>query len=311
MIRPAMSNSVELEHVTKRFGSFTAVDDLSLVVPDGSVYGFIGPNGSGKTTTLRMISRIYIPDQGVVRVLGEERHGAANDKVFYLPEERAIYPSMKVREAIQFFARLKGYEPSRQEINDWLDRVELPGVAEKKMNQLSKGMSQKVQFLAAVISKPKLAMLDEPFSGLDPINAAVVRDLIRTLADSGTTVIFSTHDMRMAEEMCDYVFMIYKGRKVLDGTLDQIHQQYGQDIIRTRVGEMETGVFQGLSGVESVAHHGNHVELRISKGADTQAILQMLMSRGRVAQFEVTNPSLQDIFIRIAAPTKEAIATLG
>jgi ABC-2 type transport system ATP-binding protein len=306
-----MSNSVELEHVTKHFGDFTAVDDLSLAVPEGSVYGFIGPNGSGKTTTLRMISRIYIPDQGVVRVLGEERHGAANDKVFYLPEERAIYPSMKVREAIQFFARLKGYEPTRIEIEDWLNRVELPGVADKKMNQLSKGMSQKVQFLTAVISKPKLAMLDEPFSGLDPINAAVVRDLIRTLSDAGTTVIFSTHDMRMAEEMCDFVFMIYKGRKVLDGTLDQIRNQYAHDMVRARVDGMDDRTFSGLPGVESVTNHGNIAELRISKGADTQAILQTLLTRGRVEQFEVTNPSLQDIFIRIAAPTKEAIATLG
>lgn len=306
-----MSNTVELEQVTKRFGDFIAVDNVSLAVPEGSVYGFIGPNGSGKTTTLRMISRIYLPDHGIVRVLGEERHGAANDKVFYLPEERAIYPSMKVREAIQFFARLKGYEPSRQEIEEWLDRVELPGVAEKKMNQLSKGMSQKVQFLAAVISKPKLAMLDEPFSGLDPINAAVVRDLIRTLSDSGTTVIFSTHDMRMAEEMCDYVFMIYKGKKVLDGTLEEIHSQYGQNVVRARVAQMSDRTFDALPGVEAVSNQGKHVELRMSQGADTQAILQTLMSRGRVDQFEVTNPSLQDIFIRIAAPSKEAIATLG
>lgn len=311
MIRNHMSNTVELEKVTKRFGDFTAVDDLSLAVPEGSVYGFIGPNGSGKTTTLRMISRIYLPDSGVVRVLGEERHGAANDKVFYLPEERAIYPSMKVREAIQFFARLKGYEPSRKEIEDWLVRVDLPGVAEKKMNQLSKGMSQKVQFLTAVISKPKLAMLDEPFSGLDPLNAAVVRDLIRTLSNSGTTVIFSTHDMRMAEEMCDFVFMIYKGKKVLDGTLDEIRRQHGQNIVRVRVNAASESTFAALPGVESVVHLGSVAELRVGKGTDTQAILRELLNRGKVDQFEVASPSLQDIFIRIAAPTKEAIATLG
>lgn len=306
-----MPNSVELDRITKTFGDFTAVDDLSLAVPEGSVYGFIGPNGSGKTTTLRMISRIYIPDRGVVRVLGEERHGAANDKVFYLPEERAIYPSMKVREAIQFFARLKGYEASRKEIEDWLERVALPGVAEKRMNQLSKGMSQKVQFLTAVISKPKLAMLDEPFSGLDPVNAVVLRDLIKSLRSAGTTVIFSTHDMRVAEEMCDFVFMIYQGRKVLDGTLDEIRAEYGRDVVRVRFSDAIDDVFRDLPGVEEVADHGKFAELRVAEDVDTQALLTALMVRGRVEQFELTSPSLQDIFVRIAAPTKEAIATLG
>ena len=194
-----MANAVELSHVTKTFGDFTAVDDLSLIVPAGSVYGFIGPNGSGKTTTLRMISRIYIPDHGTVKVLGEERHGAANDRVFYLPEERAIYPQMRVREALTFFAQIKGYSPTKAEILDWLEKVGLPGVAEKRMNQLSKGMGQKVQFLAAVMAKPELAMLDEPFSALDPMNAVVLRDLIGELRKQGTTVIFSTHDMRVAE----------------------------------------------------------------------------------------------------------------
>ena len=311
MILLAMPNSVELETVTKRFGDFTAVDELSLAVPQGSVYGFIGPNGSGKTTTLRMISRIYIPDSGVVRVLGEDRHGAANDKVFYLPEERAIYPSMKVREAIQFFARIKGYEPTPIEIDEWLERVALPGVADKRMNQLSKGMSQKVQFLVAVISKPKLAMLDEPFSGLDPVNAVVLRDLIRTLSDSGTTVIFSTHDMRVAEEMCDYVFMIYKGKKVLDGTIEQVKSTYGQDVIRVRMANSHDEMFAHLPGVEQITNHGNVAELRVGKQIDSQSLLKTLMSRGKVEQFEVTSPSLQDIFVRIAAPEQEAIATMG
>jgi ABC-2 type transport system ATP-binding protein len=304
-----MPFAVELEHVTKTFGSFTAVEDLSLVVPEGCVYGFIGPNGSGKTTTLRMISRIYVPDHGRVRVLGEERHGAANDKVFYLPEERAIYPQMKVREALTFFARIKGYEPTKQEILDALDRVGLPGVAEKRMNQLSKGMGQKVQFLAAVISKPKLAMLDEPFSGLDPVNAVVLRDLIGTLKKSGTTVIFSTHDMRVAEEMCDFIFMIYKGRKVLDGTLAQIRQQYGHDVIRVKMNGASD--LKNIAGVEQVVDHGNLQELRIADSADTQAILTELTHRGRVEHFEVTSPNLQDIFVRIASPEQEAMATMG
>lgn len=306
-----MPNAVELSHVTKTFGDFTAVDDLSLSVPAGSVYGFIGPNGSGKTTTLRMISRIYIPDSGVVRVLGEERHGAANDRVFYLPEERAIYPQMKVREALTFFARIKGYEPKKGEISEWLVRVGLEGAEEKRMNQLSKGMGQKVQFLAAVMAKPELAMLDEPFSGLDPVNAVVLRDLITSLRKQGTTVIFSTHDMRVAEEMCDFVFMIYKGRKVLDGTLDSIRHDYGRDVLRVKLRDAAPAAFDHLPGVNEVHDRGTVHELHTAPTADSQAILQLLASRGRVERFEIASPSLQDIFVRIASPEAEAMSTMG
>jgi ABC-2 type transport system ATP-binding protein len=306
-----MTNAVELAHVTKTFGDFTAVGDLSLVVPAGSVYGFIGPNGSGKTTTLRMISRIYIPDHGTVKVLGEERHGAANDRVFYLPEERAIYPQMRVREALTFFAQIKGYSPTKAEIHDWLEKVGLPGVAEKRMNQLSKGMGQKVQFLAAVMAKPQLAMLDEPFSGLDPMNAVVLRDLISELRKQGTTVIFSTHDMRVAEEMCDFVFMIYKGKKVLDGTLDAIRKDYGRDVLRVKLRGARSDAFDSLPGVNEVTDVGNLVELHTTPEADTQAILALLTQRGIVERFEIASPSLQDIFVRIASPENEAMATMG
>lgn len=302
--------AVELEHVTKTFGSFTAVDDLSLVVPAGSVYGFIGPNGSGKTTTLRMVSRIYMPDRGVVRVLGETRHGAANDKVFYLPEERAIYPQMKVRDALKFFSQIKGHTPTRKEIDDWLERVALPGIGDKRMNQLSKGMGQKVQFIAAVISRPRLAMLDEPFSGLDPVNAVVLRELIAGLRADGTTVIFSTHDMRVAEEMCDRVFMIYKGRKVLDGTLDEIRGEFGRDVVRLRLNDR--AALGEVPGIEHINDHGNLQELRLTPGTDAQEVLAMLMARGvSVEHFEVARPGLQDIFVRIASPESEAMATMG
>lgn len=301
--------AVELDNVTKRFGDFVAVDGVSLAVPEGSVYGFIGPNGSGKTTTLRMISRIYLPDAGTVRVLGEASHGASNDRVFYLPEERAIYPQMRVAEALKFFAQIKGHSPTRKEIDGWLDRVGLPGTGGMRMNQLSKGMSQKVQFVAAVISRPKLAMLDEPFSGLDPVNAVVLRDLIGDLRGSGTTVIFSTHDMRVAEEMCDRVFMIYRGRKVLDGTLAEIRAEHGRDLVRVGV---TGGAPRDLPGVEGIDDHGNLQALRLTPGTDPQSILAELIARGlRVEHFDTVRPSLQDIFVAIASPTGEAIATLG
>src|SRR5213594_2060333 len=186
-------HAVEIEHVTKTFAVHRAVDELSLAVPPGTVYGFIGPNGSGKTTTLRMIMRIFHPDLGKITVLGESRHGAANDQIAYLPEERGLYRSMKVRDVLRFYSELKGHTPARGEIDQWLDRMGLSGAGDKRVQALSKGMSQKVQFIATVIAKPKLVLLDEPFSGLDPVNAVVLRDLILDLRRQGTTVIFSTH----------------------------------------------------------------------------------------------------------------------
>src|SRR5215813_13130351 len=194
-------HAVEIDHVTKTFGAHTAVDDLTLAVPTGSIYGFIGPNGSGKTTTLRMIMRILHPDRGTIRVLGETSLGAANDRVTYLPEERGLYKTMKVRDILRFYAELKGFRDSRADVAAWLERLGLAGWAGKKVEALSKGMAQKVQFIAAVIARPELVLLDEPFSGLDPVNAEVFREAVLDLRRQGATVIFSTHDMNMAEKM--------------------------------------------------------------------------------------------------------------
>jgi ABC-2 type transport system ATP-binding protein len=298
-------NAVELINVTKTFGRQTAVDQLSLQVPAGSVYGFIGPNGSGKTTTLRMIMRIFYPDAGTISVLGESEHSAANDLVAYLPEERGLYRQMKVRDVLRFYARLKNHDPARGEIDDWLDRIGLGGTGGKRVSQLSKGMAQKVQFIATVIAKPKLVLLDEPFSGLDPVNAVVLRDMILDLRRGGATVIFSTHDMSTAEKLCDFIFMIYQGKKVLDGTLSAIQQQYGSDTVRVRA--QLNG--QPLPGVLKVTDHGNFQELRMSADADPQQILAELVRRGRVDLFEVSHPSLHDIFVRIAAPETETAQT--
>src|SRR5882724_7690299 len=201
-------SAVKIHEVTKTFGPFTAVDHLSLQVPRGTIYGFIGPNGSGKTTTLRMIMHILHPDRGEITVLGEKRHAAANDRVGYLPEERGLYKQMKVRDILRFYAELKGYRDSRTAVLSWLERLGLADWADKRVEALSKGMSQKVQFIAAVIARPELVLLDEPFSGLDPINAEVLREAVLGLRRDGTTVIFSTHDMSVAEKMCDLIFMI-------------------------------------------------------------------------------------------------------
>ncbi len=300
-------NAIELTHVTKTFGQHVAVDDLSLSVPAGSIYGFIGPNGSGKTTTLRMIMRIYLPDRGDIRVLGHD-HAGVLDSVTYLPEERMLYKSMKVFDVLKFFARLKGHNPSVAEMKDWLAKLKLEGWGDKKVEALSKGMTQKVQLIACLISKPKVVLLDEPFSGLDPVNAVVLRDAIFDLAETGTTVIFSTHDMSVAEKMCDFIFMINKGKKVLDGTLASIQQQYRLDTIRVRMADgNHNGVLTNLPGVTVVVDHGNLQELRIAAGANPQEVLQALIARGPVEHFEVAAPNLHDIFVRIAAPAEQQV----
>jgi ABC-2 type transport system ATP-binding protein len=297
-------NAVEIDHVTKTFGQHVAVDDLSLIVPRGTVYGFIGPNGSGKTTTLRMIMRILHPDKGELRVLGESVLGAANDRVGYLPEERGLYKTMKVRDILRFYAELKGFRNSAAAIDGWLGRLGLADWAGKKVETLSKGMSQKVQFIAAVIAHPELVLLDEPFSGLDPVNADVLREEILNLRRDGATVIFSTHDMSVAEKLCDFIFMIYKGRKVLDGTLESIQDAYGSDTVRVLLeGRPE---IDNLPGVAKVTDLGRWQELRLERDADPQQLLATLMQRGRVRHFELTRPTLNDIFVRIARPSDEA-----
>jgi len=297
-------NAVELESVTKTFGQHTAVDDLSLKVPRGSVYGFIGPNGSGKTTTLRMIMTIFYADRGVIRVFGDERHEACTDRIGYLPEERGLYKKMKVRELLVFYAGLKSGENVRPEVDRWLEKLELTDWADKKVETLSKGMSQKVQFIAAVASKPEMVILDEPFTGLDPVNTDVLKQAVLELRDAGTTVIFSTHDMNTAETMCDFIFMIFRGRKVLDGTLSDIQDQYGSDVIRLRI-DGDGASLQDLPGVERIHDHGQLQELRLASGGDSQAVLAAIMSRTRVRSFELARPSLHDIFVRIAGPEAE------
>ena len=299
-------NVVEIENVTKTFGQHVAVNGLTLSVPQGSIYGFIGPNGSGKTTTLRMIMRIYHPDvgRGFIRVLGQTNTAAADDRVGYLPEERGLYKKMKVRDVLMFYSELKGRRDGRVLIEKWLERMGLNDWADKKVEVLSKGMSQKVQFIAAVVAEPELVILDEPFSGLDPVNADILREAVLDLRRRGATVIFSTHDMSVAEKMCDFIFMIYKGNKVLDGTLDSIQNRYGQDTVRIRV---EGNGFDArtIPGVEKLNDFGRLQELRMSPGTTPETLLADLMRRGRVTHFELTRPSLHDVFVRIARPEPE------
>jgi len=294
-------NVVEIENITKTFGRLKAVDDLSLGVPKGKIYGFIGPNGSGKTTTLRMIMNIFYPDSGQILIFGDKMHGSTSDRIGYLPEERGMYKKMKVRDLLRFYGELKSGRKVNKEVDHWLDRLDLSDWADKKIETLSKGMGQKVQFISTIVSQPELIILDEPFTGLDPVNVETIKNAILDLRAQGATVIFSTHDMNVAEKMCDFIFMIFKGKKVLDGTLVSIQDEYGSDTLRIRT-EVGVSALQSLDGVEKITDFGQLQELRIAPDNDHQKILSEIMSRTRVYSFEMAKPTLYDIFLRIAGP---------
>jgi len=297
----SLTAAIRLADVSKRFGGVTAVDNLTLTVPEGSIYGFIGPNGSGKTTTLRMIMHILLPDDGTIEVLGRADAAAARDRVGYLPEERGLYKNMTVRRLLRYYGQLKGRTIAEldREITAWMARLDMKDWADKKIEALSKGMSQKVQFVASVVSQPSLLILDEPFTGLDPVNAEALKDAVLEIRRRGTTVVFSTHDMATAERMCDRIFMIFRGKKVLDGTLEEIQAQYGFDTVRVRTSG-GVGALAGLPGVQTVNDYGQLQEVRLN--GDPQRFLQQLAARGAVHHFEITRPSLHDIFVRIARP---------
>lgn len=297
----ARMTAVEIKHVTKRFGELVAVQDLSLSVPQGSVYGFIGPNGSGKTTTLRMMMNIIYPDHGAIRIFGERLRGSCTDRIGYLPEERGLYKRMKVRDLLRFYGSLKNGKNVKRQVDYWLETLGIADSAKTRVESLSKGMAQKVQFIATVVSEPDLIILDEPFTGLDPVNSNVIRKAILDLQKHGATIIFSTHDMSVAEEMCDFIFMIFKGKKVLDGTLDSIQSRYGSDVLRIAVDNGRTSL-SSIRGVERVTDLGQIQELRMSDSRDPQEILKEIMSKTRVHKFEIAKPSLHDIFVRIAGP---------
>jgi ABC-2 type transport system ATP-binding protein len=293
--------AIEIEGVTKTFGPTVAVDRLDLAVPDGCTYGFIGPNGSGKTTTLRLILRIFQPDAGRVVVLGAGAGTAADDRLGYLPEERGLYKRMKVLDTIEYFARLKNFPGGRQAGREWLARLGGADWENKRIDALSKGMAQKVQFIVAIVARPRLVILDEPFSGLDPVNLEVLQDAVRGLRDGGSTVVLSTHDMHVAERMCDFIFMIHRGRKVLDGTLADIQRQYPVSSVRLRLADSAEPP-ASLPGVASAERDGPFHVLTLAAGVAPQAVLRGLAATHDVEHFEVMRPTLHDIFVGIARP---------
>jgi ABC-2 type transport system ATP-binding protein len=303
---------VHLDGVTKTFGKHVAVDDLTLTIPRGSVYGFIGPNGAGKTSTIRMIMHIHLADRGTVEVLGAPAGRTTARRIGYLPEERGLYPKMRVRDVILYFGRLKGRTRAElaPRIDEWLEKFGLSPWRLKKCQELSKGMQQKVQFIATVIHEPELVILDEPFSGLDPVNTEVLIGVIEQLKRAGKTVIFSTHVMEHAEKLCDAVFMICKGKKVLDGTLEEIRARFRDDVIEVE-GDGERAAFEGAPGVTAVREHPGRYELTVARGADVQRILQHALARFRVRRFEVRAPRLHDIFLKLAGEDAVDAATVA
>jgi ABC-2 type transport system ATP-binding protein len=291
--------AITVAGVTKRFDTVTAVDNLSLSIKEGSVYGLLGPNGAGKTTTLRMILRITIPDSGSIRMLGRPHDDSTQDLIGYLPEERGLYPRMKVREVLLFLAGLKGISDSeaRQRVSNWLERLEIASWADRKVIDLSKGMQQKVQFIAAVIHRPPVLILDEPFAGLDPVNATLIKDLMLELRQKGATIILSTHRMEQVEMMCDAICLINKGQSVLEGELAAIKRSYGKNTVRIEYAG--DGDFLNQPDlVQSVNHFGAVTEAKLTPGADPQDLLKTAVARGvRINHFELIEPPLNDIFI--------------
>ena len=295
------SLAVELHGVSKKFGNHQAVHPMTLSVPTGSIYGFIGPNGSGKTTTMRMILRIYKPDTGSVTVLGNAIGDCADDRVGYLPEERGLYRRMTVRRVLRYFAKIKGMKRPDASIERWLKELGADDWHKKRIDQLSKGMAQKIQFVSAVVTSPELVILDEPFSGLDPVNMEVLRDAVLRLRDEGTTVIFSTHDMAMAEQLCDRVCMIFEGKKVVDDSMEKIALNYGEPRLRVRLAHRQP-IPQFIPGVLDTIDRGQFTDLVLTKDANRRDVLLSLMSAGDVEHFEMVQPSLHDIFVSIAKP---------
>jgi ABC-2 type transport system ATP-binding protein len=295
--------AIAVNSVTKRYDTVTAVNQLSLHVHEGAIYGLLGPNGAGKTTTLRMILRIILPDEGSIELLGRPLTDKSQDLIGYLPEERGLYTRMKVREVLVFLAALKGLAESeaRRRVDEWLERFELTSWALNKVIDLSKGMQQKVQFIVAIIHQPPVLILDEPFTGLDPVNAALVKDIMLDLSQKGTTIILSTHRMEQVEMMCHSICLINKGQSVLEGELAAIKRSYGKNTVRLEYSG--DGDFLNQPGlIAGVNHFGAVTEARLEPGADPQELLKAAVARGvRINRFELIEPPLNDIFIEKVA----------
>jgi ABC-2 type transport system ATP-binding protein len=291
--------TVLVENVTKSFGEFTAVNNLSLEVRAGRIFGLLGPNGAGKTTTIRMIVNITAPDSGTIEIFGRRITPELQDRIGYLPEERGLYKKMKIGDQLRFFAELKNVKTkdADRRVDHWLEKLKLTEWKQKKSMELSKGMQQKVQFITAVLHDPDLLILDEPFSGLDPVNVELLKDVVLELKAAAKTIIFSTHQMEVAERICDDICLLSRSQKILSGSIREVKKSFDRNTVALRF-EGDEGVLSDPALVTKIERHADETEVLLAEGASAQALLRRLIESGAaISKFEMIEPSLNDIFI--------------
>jgi ABC-2 type transport system ATP-binding protein len=308
-----MSNAVSVNQVSKSYGDFVAVNNLSLEVRRGSIFGLLGPNGAGKSTTIRMLVNITMPDSGEVLLFGQPMNAKLQERVGYLPEDRGLYKRMKVGEQLAFFAELKGlpHREAEKRIDAWLQRIEMTEWKQKRWEELSKGMQQKIQFVSTILHSPDLVILDEPFSGLDPIGAGLFKEIVQELKRDNKTIIFSTHLMEQAEELCDEICLINYGRKVLGGAVREIKRSFGWRYIAID-GESYEEILKDNPLVERMTPNRDHAEITLQNGADPQDLLRQIVNSGaQINRFELVAPSLNEIFIECVKNETQIQARVG
>jgi ABC-2 type transport system ATP-binding protein len=298
-----MPIAVSIKRVRKAYEEHVAVRDVSFDIERGSVYGLLGPNGAGKTTTIRMLMDIIRPDSGTIEIFEQPPRGVVLDRVGYLPEERGLYKKMKVIDVLVFLAGLKGVcrEEAVRRADEWLGRVGLSEWRSRKVEELSKGMAQKVQFISTLLARPELLILDEPFSGLDPVNTNQLKDLFLDVNRGGTTIVFSTHLMESAEKLCRSICLINKGSVVLEGPLAELKSRYGRNNVLLEF-EGDGSFLRTLPVVRSVDDYGPYVEVSLTDGADPQILLKAAADRLKIRRFEIVVPTLHNIFISLVGP---------
>lgn len=310
-----MINTISVQHVSKYFGDFMAVNDLSLEVPPGTIFGLLGPNGAGKTTTIRMIVNITVPDKGEVQLFGEKMSAKLQERVGYLPEDRGLYKKMPIGEQLAFFATLKGVPKAdiQKRIDTWFERMSLTEWKNKKWEELSKGMQQKVQFVSTILHDPDLVILDEPFSGLDPINSNLLKEIVQEMKARKKTIIFSTHLMEQAEQMCDAICLVNRGRNIVSGPVREVKRNFMQGMSERKIAldaENINGQLEDATFIKSIARRNHHLELTLQESANPQELLQRLVATGAtINRFEMIEPTLNEIFIASVQSTNNISRT--
>lgn len=297
--------TIELAQVRKSYGDFVAVNNLSFNIAQGSVFGLLGPNGAGKTSTIRMMIGITAPDSGEIRVFGRLFDRNCLEKVGYLPEERGLYKKMKMLDQLIFLGELHGMAAAdaRQKAIEWCERLEISEKLASKVEELSKGMQQKIQFIAALLHGPDFIIMDEPFAGLDPVNADILKNVLLEMKEKGKTILFSTHRMDQVEKLCDAICLINRGEAVLQGDLKEVKKRFGKNSVQIGYEGDGRGFLEHNTLVSAFNDYGNYVEVRLAPGADPQQLLRMVAERSRIDRFELMEPSLEEIFKQVVGKT--------